>query len=246
MLGIKDYQNYLFILAHPDDELYCCCLMHQLVEAGKKVSVAYVTSGDAGINAEIREAEISDSMDIIGVSPENTNLLRFSESTVLNSFKDIFGKLEALGNKIKPDCIVTMDYEGAHEGHDSVSFLSYKLAKSFDAMLYVFPVYHAKDGQRDAAEFLPGHKASDVITLKSIDSEVKLKVFEAHKGQIGHFLRLQINKPEYFQLMFSRELFMEVDGQLDFDERPVIEISYESHRNGFKYEDFRKAVNSLN
>jgi hypothetical protein len=139
-----------------------------------------------------------------------------------------------------------MDFEGGHEGHDSASFLAFRLAESMRVDYYVFPVYHTRNGQRYAGDFLPSHKPTEVIKLTAEDVGIKIKVFEAHRGQIGHFLHLQRLNPEYFKLIFSREVFMKVDDQLDYRERPSEEIGYEAHRNGFKFEDFKKAVESVN
>jgi LmbE family N-acetylglucosaminyl deacetylase len=219
--------------------------MHQLIANKKGVGVAYITSGDAGVNASSREDEILSSMQAIGINKENIHLLRFPEKAVLSSFGEISDSLRKLAQSLKPDCIVGMDYEGGHEGHDSASFLTYKLAQSLKTEHFVFSVYHSRNNQRYAGDFLPTHKATDVIKLSTDDIGIKIKVLEAHRGQIGHFLHLQRLNPEYFKLIFSREVFMKVKEQLDYSKKPTDEIGYESHSNGFKYENFKKAVRTL-
>jgi|GEM_PF-4077246 len=41
-----DYANYLFIFAHPDDEIYTCVTISELIKKGKIVNIIYFTSGD--------------------------------------------------------------------------------------------------------------------------------------------------------------------------------------------------------
>lgn len=239
---IENHKKYLFTFAHPDDEVYSCSLMHRLVKLGNSVSVAYVTSGDSGGNSKQREAELYDSMAAIGIAPVDIHLLRFSENKVLNKLSDITKAMSNVIDKVMPDCVVGMDYEGGHEVHDSASFVTSQSLISSKVSYYVFPVYHAVDDQRQGGLFLFGRGATDVIKLDSDEIEVKIKVLEAHRGQIGHFLHLQLQSPEYFQRLFTREIYREIANPIDYTVRPAKEVGYESHRNGFKFDDFKQAV----
>ncbi len=122
MKKINQHKRYVFIFAHPDDEVYCCGLMYKLIQSGEEVSAIFITSGDAGVNAESREAEVKTSMLAIGVPENHTALLGFPEKKVPTSFPAILVSLEKKVKEFSPDCIVGMDYEGGHEVHDSASF----------------------------------------------------------------------------------------------------------------------------
>lgn len=243
-MKITDYQNYVFIFAHPDDELYVCAMMRTLIEAKKVVSALFITSGDAGGNALERERAIITSMSAVGVDREHVSLLGFSESKLLQSFPAVATAIDKVIETIEPDCIVGMDYEGGHEGHDSASFMAARAAEKSGTVHYVYPEYHAVNGVRKGAEFMPGHGATDTLELDDEDIDLKIKVLQTHHDQLGHFLNLQRRDETYFPRVFQREVFMHVNGQLDYSQRPADEIGYESHRNGYKYSDFEAAVRS--
>ena len=245
MNTIKQFEKYLFVFAHPDDEVYCCGLMHQLIDEGKTVKAIFITNGDAGVNAESRVAELKESLDAIGVQESDIILMAYPEKQVMASFSAIAKALQNIITKVAPDCIVGMDFEGGHEVHDSASFLTSKSIKGLRQTHYVFPVYHIEQGCRVGAIFAPGLEASDNIQLNTLDVNTKIKVLEAHRGQIGHFLHLQRQSPEYFQRLFSREVFRLIEKPMDYTIRPLDEIGYEAHRNGFKYEDFKREIESF-
>lgn len=245
MSNIEQHSDYLFVFAHPDDEVYSCGLMHRLIKNGKAVTAAFMTSGDAGANPELRETELKASMDAIGVPEDNTLLLGFSEKKILESFPTILDSLKATVSEVTPDCVVGMDFEGGHEVHDSASFLTTQAVVGLSVARYVFPVYHADGGKREAATFVPGRTATDTIELTPEEVGVKIAVLEAHIGQIGHFLNLQRQSPEYFQRLFGREVFREIVEPIDYTQRPAIEVGYESHRNGFKFTDFKQSVEGV-
>ena len=245
MTNIKQFEKYVFVFAHPDDELYCSGLMSQLIIEGKTVKAVFITNGDAGVNAESRVKELNESLDSIGVDISNIVLMAYPEKEVLTSFSAIAGSLREIIVAETPDCVIGMDFEGGHEVHDSASFLTSKSIEGLSLFHFVFPVYHMEQRLRVGAMFNPGLEASDSIQLEAQDVNIKIKVLEAHRGQIGHFLHLQRQSPEYFQRLFSREVFRLINNPINYTLRPLAEIGYESHRNGFKFEDFKRAVENI-
>lgn len=245
MSTIKQFEKYVFVFAHPDDEVYCCGLMHLLIDAGKMVKAVFITNGDAGVNPESRVGELKESLAAIGVKESDIILMAFPEKEVINSFSAITEALHKIIVEAAPDCVVGMDFEGGHEVHDSASFLTSKSIENLNLAHYVFPVYHVEQGRRVGALFVPGVQATDNIQLETEDVNVKVKVLEAHRGQIGHFLHLQRQSPEYFQRLFSHEIFRLIDKPINYTIRPLDEIGYEAHRNGFKFEDFKRGVESV-
>jgi LmbE family N-acetylglucosaminyl deacetylase len=242
MSAIKQFKKYVFVFAHPDDEVYCCGLMHQLIGKGKTVQAVFLTNGDAGVNAESRVGELKESLAAIGVKESNITLMAIPEKEVMTNFSTITGQLHNVMVESAPDCVVGMDFEGGHEVHDSASFITSKSIEGLSLSHYVFPVYHMEQGLRVGAMFASGLKASDNIPLDTQDVNTKIKVLEAHRGQIGHFLHLQRQSRKYFQRLFSREVFRLIKNPMNYTIRPLDEIGYEAHRNGFKFEDFKRGV----
>ena len=239
---IETHASYCFVFAHPDDEVYCCGLMSRLTTAGKRVAAVFLTSGDAGINAELREREVAASMQSIGIAEKHTHLLRVAEQAVLSSLAEITSRLLELIETMQADCVIGMDYEGGHEVHDAASYITSHCVAHYPATHYVLPVYHNENGRRVAGGFLPSLKATDTVLLTDEERDIKIEVLEAHRGQIGHFLHLQKHNARYFETIFAREVFRKIESPLDYEARPWNEIGYEAHRNGFKFADFQQAI----
>ena len=75
--------------------------------------------------------------------------------------------------------------------------------------------------------------------------DLKIKLLEAHRRQLGFYLRLQKNQDNYFVLLFHREVYRKFPVDYDFLVRPDYQIGYEYHRNGFKFSDFVEAATSV-
>ena len=75
MGAFLDHSRYLFVFAHPDDEIYSCAFMHSLVEQGKEVQIIYVTNGDyrGPTYGPLREIETLAAMNLIGVPQEKVH-----------------------------------------------------------------------------------------------------------------------------------------------------------------------------
>ncbi len=144
MNNFPNYKSYLFVFAHPDDEIYSCAFIHELVQNDKEVHVLYVTSGDyqGAEQGPVREDEALKSMSTLGVSVEKVYFLRIPERQLMSRVSDLLGLLADKSDNILPDCIVTHDFEGGHNGHDAVSFAVAKTAARQNSALYVFPAYH--------------------------------------------------------------------------------------------------------
>lgn len=80
-----EFSDYLFILAHPDDEVYTCVFISELTKSGKNVHVVYVTSGDyAGAElGPVREKEVHESMSLVGVPKEHVHFLHIPERELM-------------------------------------------------------------------------------------------------------------------------------------------------------------------
>lgn len=235
--------KYFFLFAHPDDEVYCCILMNRLIKQEKEVHAIYATSGDTKGLGEIRENEVLKSMNFIGVKNQNIHFLKIPERELLENLKEIVGSILQLVKKFKPDCIIGQDYEGGHEAHDAVSFCTSEIVQLSNTPNYfVFPVYHGKPQERKGARFKPTRKNFITLKFTEQDKELKEKVLNAHKSQGAHFSSLKKSSHDYLDLLFSREVFCHIKEPINYNEKPLPEVGYEFHPNGFKFSDFLKAI----
>jgi len=218
--------------------------MQRSLATGKIVTVVFLTDGDLGTNPEQRKNEISASMNAIGVKPSNTFRLSIPEAEVLSRFLEIAQAIGEIAKKQPPDCVIGMDYEGGHEGHDSASFFASETARLLACPFYVFPAYHLEKDKRKNGTFLTGRRATDTILLTDKEVELKITALEAHKGQIDHFFQLQRQSPDYFKRLFTREIFRLVSRPYDYLQPPAPQVRYEKHQNGHAFKDFYHAVHA--
>ena len=239
------YRRYLFFFAHPDDDLYCCVLMRRLAREGRTVTVVYATSGDAGGSAGRRENEARGAMEAIGIPPGSVHFLGIPEHLLAGKIATIITSTLCIIEGKRPDCIVGHDYEGGHEGHDLASFCASEVKRCgrIDDH-YVFPVYHGPPGKRIGAKFKPGRKADPELPLGDEGRKLKENVLACYESQREHFLSLDSTGSGYFDLLFSREVYVRVTEPIGYEKKPALEIGYESHRNRFTFEEFTRALDA--
>ena len=237
------HRSYLFLLAHPDDEIYACVLLRRLLLVGKEVIVVYATSGDAGGRGPIREQEASRALGVVHLNVAKIFFLRVAERQVCDDLRTVLQKTKQLAIRHQVDCIISPDYEGGHEGHDAISFAGAQVATGCKTAQYVFPLYHCRDGKRVGARFKPGRETTDTISLTEQDKSIKEGFLAAHQTQRAHFENLHKASADYWSLLFSREVFSRVDGKINFRERPCDEIGYEIHTvQPYRFSEFQKAI----
>jgi LmbE family N-acetylglucosaminyl deacetylase len=242
---ILSYNKYLLVIPHPDDEVECASLINRIISSKKEFKIILVTNGDAGENPELRLHEMSNSVKYFGINQNDFYSLNISEKSLFENYLEIYGKVRQIVEEYKPDCLITAEYEGGHEGHDSVNFLAHQAIKEFNTVHLTYPVYHFREMKRYGVDFQEGKKTDFTLELTEEEKELKIKLIQIHSGQIGYYLRLQKNQDNYFPLFFKRELYRVFPKDFDYLSRPEYQIGYEYHRNGFKFEDFRKAAEQL-
>jgi LmbE family N-acetylglucosaminyl deacetylase len=243
--ALTDYQRYLLVDAHPDDEVHCAVLLARLLTAGKAVHIVVLTNGDAGQNPAHRLAEMTASIEAIGLQSDNLTLVGISERDLLQDMPTAYDKTLAVAENFHPDCLISIDFDGGHEGHDTAAFIADLIAHKLETAHWVFPDYNWQHGRRFGLHFLPGRSADEELSITPQEKDLKIKVLEAHSGQLGFYLRLQKVQDDYFKLLFDRELYRRFRPGHDFVTRPDYPIGYEFHRNGFSHEDFATMARSL-
>jgi len=241
-----DYNRYLFVLTHPDDEIYSCAFMQQLIMDGKQVYVLYVTSGDyrGKEQGPIREVEALSSMEIIGVDKEKTHFLRIPERQLMNIVSEMSDAILEVSEMVSPDCIITHDFEGGHNGHDAVSFATSKVSSKYNISLYVFPSYHNWPENRLWNQFTPGKDATDTLLLTKEMKALQERVIKCHKTQESFFqLATEGTSSELFK---SREVLKAVKEPIDYFQPPTTPLGYEYPGSSITYEDFKDSITKGN
>lgn len=241
MKDFFQFSNYLFVFAHPDDEIYTCAFIQKLTSEGKDVHVVYVTSGDyQGPEViKVREEEVKESMRLLNVPVANVHLMRIPERQLMGRVNETRENLLAQVTKLAPDCIVGHDFEGGHNGHDAVGFCTSRVAEELHVPLYVFPAYHAWPEKRIWNQFA-SHGATDILTLTPNMQKLQNQVIAIHASQAGFFNT--IKQSSSFSLLSTREVLREVTQPINYVEPPTVPVGYEYPGSKLRFDDFKTAI----
>ena len=191
----------------------------------------------------MREQEVCRSMSVIGVSSENVHFLRIPERRVLDQLDLIVRGIIALAQRYSLDCVVGQDYEGGHEAHDAISFCASEIVRLLRIQNhFVFPLYHGKPQERKGARFKPSRVNIISLLLSSSEKLLKERVLPCRDCLQLHFDGLTRSAEDYYALLLEREVYYRVKILIVYTERPLAEVGYEFHRNGFTFADFLKAI----
>ena len=137
--------RYLFMFAHPDDEVLITGTMKQLLDHGAEVDAAWVTCGDYFGNIETRLRELARVTAILGLKENSIHLLRLPDLGLVSMLNQAADKVADMLKSVKPDVIFSNAYEGGHPDHDAVNFLAYEASyrAGLKPKLYEFPLYNA-------------------------------------------------------------------------------------------------------
>lgn len=137
--------NYLFMFAHPDDEVLISGTMKQLIDQGAEVEAAWVTCGEYFGNIGTRLRELARVTALLGLKENSIHLLRLPDLGLVSMLNQAADKVAEMLNSVRPDAIFANAYEGGHPDHDAVNFLAYEASyrANLKPKLYEFPLYNA-------------------------------------------------------------------------------------------------------
>ncbi|HWR34685.1 MAG TPA: PIG-L family deacetylase [Clostridia bacterium] len=147
----------LVMVAHPDDECIACGALLQRI---REPDVVFATDGaprdryfwksygSRETYAALREQEARRALAHVGVhqmefladAPELRGVLVDQE--LFRDLPEAFGRFSAVIERVRPDALLTLAYEGGHPDHDACSFLTSLLARDYDLPAWEAPLYH--------------------------------------------------------------------------------------------------------
>ena len=244
MKNFFEFSRYLFIFAHPDDEVYTCAFIQKLVEQKKRVDVIYVTSGDyqSPATGKIREAEVREAMRILTVPDGSITFMRVPERQLMGKVNEVCINILARTAELPPDCVISHDFEGGHNGHDAVGFCASYVAEKIHSSLYVFPAYYAWPEKRLWNQFVPPREATDTLILSSEMKILQKRVISAHASQKGYFDAIKQSGSN--NLFSKREVLRLVEQPINYLEPPTTPVGYEYPGSNLRFKDFQIAITS--
>jgi len=244
-------ETYLFLFAHPDDDVFIAGTMRLLLDAGAQVYAAWLTSGDYLGQGRRREVELTKATAILGLDPNRTRLLRFPDLGLIGKLSEAASKVAELLHQIKPTVVVANAYEGGHPDHDCVNFLAYEASSRarMAPKLHEFPLYNGAGsplyGGWQINRFPPGGPPVEYVKLNDRAVECKHRMMWTYSSQLMFMIPARLATSRARMLRYgepSRRCPADRDHSLPPHQG---EPNYERWFNAFmktKFDDFRKAV----
>lgn len=238
-----NHQSYLFLFAHPDEEIYLCATIQKLIGTGKTVTIIYVTSGDADgpQYGPIREKEIEATSALMGLDMKNVKFLRIPEGVLLGHLLQVAKNAHHMATRKAVDCIVTHDFEGGHSAHDALCYVGLRIATNI--ALYTFPAYHDWPQWRKYNQFLSDHPASVEVLLDAMQIGLKKAVMESHVSQQDFMNRLIMS--DSADQFFAAEKLRKITQAYDFTKPPTDPLGYEFPGSRIPFERFMLAIRNV-
>jgi LmbE family N-acetylglucosaminyl deacetylase len=187
----------LLIVAHPDDESISCGGLLQHIE---QPCVVFATDGapedeyfwrkygSRTAYAKLREDEARAALQAVGVSAVEFLAHRVPapliDQRLYKSLTPAFGALCSIVEQFRPQCLLTLAYEGGHPDHDSVSFLAAQLGKTYSVPVWEAPLYHrSPTGHGIYQQFV--FERGEVIEhrVEGRELESKMRMLGCYKSQ---------------------------------------------------------------
>lgn len=199
----------LVVVAHPDDETVGAGALYRYLQ---NAVFAHVTDGaprnlvdaiahgftSAGDYAAARAKELRAALRVAGIPEQNLYQLGVPDQEATKRLVDITLWVKDIIEKLRPETVLTLSYEGGHPDHDAVAFSTHAAAAllrkegSQAPPTIEFPLYHAGgDGRMMRSDFIPMEDV-EPITFILTEEERRLKRgmferFETQAGMLRHF-----------------------------------------------------------
>ena len=198
-----DFSVYMLVVAHPDDsEFSSAGTVARLTDAGKRVIVIQVTSGDRGspdrnaIPAQVaatREAELQEAARRLGI--EDVVFLRCPDGELLPDLS-LREKIVRMIRTWKPDVIITHDPfrpYALHPDHRAVGLATTDAVYPTARDPLYFPE-HLREGlepHKTAEIWYFGPEVPDKVVDITSTFDRKIDALRAHVSQVGDFEGLE-------------------------------------------------------
>ncbi len=251
VMGLPTSAKYLFLFAHPDDDVLISGTMKMLIDRGAEVHGAWLGSGDFLGQGQTRRAERAKAAKIMGLKKSQMHILEIPDTHMLRDLQQAATKVTDLFSKVKPDIVFVTAFEGGHPDHDAANFLAYEASRrtGLSPKLFEFPLYNGTGPFYHwwwkINDFPPGGPPALSIPLNRAAVDAKYRIMRTYSSQWMYMIpaRLASSRTELLQ---HGEIFRPSPPNRDHAVPPHEGmLNYERWFNcfmGTTFDDFKKAV----
>lgn len=151
--------NWLFLLAHPDDDALIAGSIRELVRRGQPVQLAWVTDSSSLGGRLRRQAECRGVGHVLGVPQENLHFLDLPSLEMVPQLAAGAEQMTRFLSALQPSHLMTVAFEAGHIDHDCLNFLTYeaRFRAGLKAPLFEFPLYTGQGGGFHVNRFFGPH-----------------------------------------------------------------------------------------
>jgi len=244
--------KFLFLLAHPDDEVFVSGSIYSFVNLRHDVHLAWLTSGDLFGKGEVRERELAAAAELLGVPSDHRHLFRLPDMGLIRNLGRVFECTTELVSRLEPSHVFVPAYEGGHPDHDALNFVAYSVWQSTDQSfsLFEFPLYNGTGPffflWLRVNSFVPGSGQIEKHVLDSEHVALKGRLIDIYNSQPRSMLPIKMT---HWWRRFTRncaEPYAPIPEHRDYQIKPHFgPLFYERFFNkhlDLTFEEFSKVV----
>ncbi|MGA8833143.1 MAG: PIG-L deacetylase family protein [Desulfomonilaceae bacterium] len=191
-------EKFLFVFAHPDDDVFISGLMRRLISLGIETLGAWLTSGGYLGGQERRENELREAMSVLGLPADHCKMLIFPDLGLIDSMETASSRLAEILMDYQPQNIFVTAFEGGHPDHDAANFIVYeaRFRSQLDCQLFEFPLYNGSGPfwtwRWRINAFPPGGPPTVFQPLTSQEVDCKRKMMKIYSSQWMYMVPAQM------------------------------------------------------
>ncbi len=163
--------SWLFVFAHPDDELAIAAWIRRLTSNGNKVFIAWLHAvGSRGEEAQMAAKAM-------GGLEGNCHFADFEDGSFLARLGNIQNELKAIVSKFNPDRLVCAAFEQGHLDHDALRFA---IDEVWKGATLEFPEYWPYTPHVATMNRFTSSEGESIIELTSDEQKWKLKLAKGY------------------------------------------------------------------
>lgn len=164
----------LFVMCHPDDEIFIGATIQKFVREGAEVSLAWTHE------LPVRRAEAITAAKLFPVPEDRLHFFGGRDGAIIDDYETVFPQLKATIDEIAPDRVLTVAFEQGHIDHDATNLF---VNLAFQGPVYEWPMYFTYLTRTPLMNRFADPVGEELRRLNSEERELKKRLAQAFPSQ---------------------------------------------------------------